>query len=457
MAHPFPNLQIHPTSGLLFPWAEHHPGGAVGSFDATMGPDGVLFTMHMLINWNDLAIALQTILGFSYRDDTGIYPQIRRVLPWQHPLANQLWVKDISSIKGITQQGNAFIVFGGGGAGLGFVANTGPWTTFALAELIIHFWRPPYYIRTDADITDPILPIQLEWLRFLDKNWEINVSMLAREASTFNFVTEGGVGGNVPNIVGQKLCHLKLKRRWYQIPEQCLFQPLTDRTPQGLPRHLLYTQTDCTNPITDYVLPHGSPIGGCVNGPIGGVPLKFVACGITLGSADITNLNGGGNPGTGGLANGFYCDAPQFPPGSKIIDIPDIDTVTLDHVALDNATDTVIFEDPDLMFLGFPMGTLLLEGIELIPRPLQLPPFLMGIPFFNGNEPIAQQQYDVVFHFDFFDPPRGPASYAFRGHNLMPQGATTLWRAVQSQGQPDGAHYTTPFQYADFSDLFSVL
>lgn len=456
MANPFPNLRIWPTSGLTFAWAEHHPGGTVGSLDANLGPDGAVFTMQMLIFWQDLALAMQELLGFSFRNNVPIPPIISRVLPWQHPLANQLWVRNISSIKGIRLEGDLLINFPGGGAGPGYKINLGPWSTFHLAQLTIQFWRPPYYLRSDSDISDPALG-QMEWLRFLDKNWEISTSMLAREYSTFQYGTKSGAPTltdyHVP--VGQRLSHMKVKRRWYQIPEQCLFNPLTDRTPNGLPRNLLYTQTSTSNPITDYVQPAGLPIGGCVNAPIGGAPLVFDDVTITSGSATISGLVD-----TSGLDVGFYCDGPFIPPGSKIVSVDNPDEVTLDHTATDNGpvSNRIVFEDPDLQFLGFPMGTLLLEGVELIPRPLQMPAFLMQIPFFNGAEPIAQQQYDVVFHFDYFDPPRSPNGYSFRGHNLMPNSTDNCWYAVVTQGNVGGTTTpTTAFQYADFSDLFKVL
>jgi hypothetical protein len=63
--------------------------------------------------------------------------------------------------------------------------------------------------------------------------------------------------------------------------------------------------------------------------------------------------------------------------------------------------------NPATRFFGFPAGTLLYIGAEITPRDLQLPAGLMSIPTFGiTNEPISQVQYDVTFHFDYFDPAR---------------------------------------------------
>ena len=489
--HPFPDLQVHPTSGLSFPWAEYHPGQVVGSFDAHLGTDGVGLGMNMLILWSDLVTACQEILGYSWRDSSVAPSRLRRVLPWQHPYMNQLRAKAISRVQGIRIEGNSIDNPGDdvfstslGNAGLGYHPNTGPWSEFHLAQLTISFWRPPYFVRSDQDIEYFGEP--QEWLRYVDKNWELDTQMLSREGSTFMFARGQGLDGRqFQGSVGQKLQRVTIKRRWYQIPEAALFDNLVDLTPNGLPLNFLQTQTGTYNPVTNYYYPPGSPISCCVNSPIGG------------------------------------------------------------------GTDDT---DPELQFFGCPIGTLLYLNPEFQVQPLHLPPALMQIPGFDGNEPISQVQYDVVLKFDYFDPPRvsgtdvdtvggkypvfyvrltnggsgwsddpdklppsvvfsapggggvtatgvgvvsgtkvaaialqdagsgytsaptvtitdpnvggtgtgatakayllkGLPKYNWRGHNLMPFSGNGFWFAVQSQQGP----VTTPFQYADFTDLFQIL
>ena len=427
MANPFPQLQLQPGSGLSFPWAEK-VSGVMGDFDASFGADGVSYGMTIYINWVDLATACQELLGYSYRE--GVWPpsgsgRLCRIPPWQHPKFNQLYVKRISSIKGVRLEGKLHaeqLLLGGIGAGF---AVTAPVTTFNKAILTLQFHRPPYFVRTDQDVT-AANGQQYEWLRWVDKKWSINTQMLVRENATFEFCSDQGIDlafKEFQGSIGQKINHIKVSRTWHEIPEACIFEPTmielaggVDITPQGIPRNLLYTQTPTLNPITGFRQLAGASIGGCVNSPIGGGVLD------------------------------------------------------------DDA-------DAQLRFFGAHMGTLLLESIELTPKPLQLPAILMKIPGWAKNEPISQTQYDVTFHFDLFDPPRAPqisendniivgtgarVSQAYRGHNLAPWAGDGFWYGVQSKQVVNGlgaitgglitaGKRSTPFQYACFEDLFVVL
>lgn len=420
MASLFPVMQVWPSSGLTFPWAEYVPDPRQSSMEGSAGPDGVGMAMTIWLPWANLGDALQQILGYSYRDTSSGTSVLRRKLPWQNPYTNQMWVKNISSFRG-RQLKDLAINLGQaiGGVGSGSPGNAGPGATYAFAEMTIHFWRPPYYVRTDKDILDGSGKPQ-EWLRYVDRNWQIGTQMLSREGQTFIWATNGGqsIGGvGFPGSVGQKITKFGVSRRWYEIPEACLFSTTSDSTPQGLPTNLVYIQTDTRNPITNYLykaLDGGgnriSPIGGCVNTPVGGGPHQGSAPWVT-----------------------------------------------------DN--------DATKRLFGCRMGTLLYTGAELIPRPLQLPPFLMQIPEFANNEAISQQQYDVVMHFEIFDPPRsqatGGAPSEYRGYNCMPYSRNGLWYAVTSQGGFDdsapptagtaGHELMTAFMYADLSDLFQVL
>jgi hypothetical protein len=400
----FPNLQPQPTSGLTFPWAEYNPH-VEGTFDCSLGSDGVSLGMLMLINWEDLEVAVQELLGYSYRPSAG---KMSRILPWQHPYFNQLWVHKISSIKGIRPEGkntsNPGDHFspGRGSVGVGQSLNTGPWTEYDRALLTLQFWRPPYFIRSDSDILDGG-GNQQEWLRYVDRHWQVNTQMLCREGGAYRFQAGQGLPASTPQVkgaVGQKVTHIKLTKKWYQVPEACIFQTGQDQTPNGIPYNLLYTHTPTTNPITGYVYSAGKPIGGCVNSPIGGGRVAV-------------------NP-------------PDPAPPPYVYD-----------------------DDPTKRLFGCFMGTLLYEGVEITPTPLQLPAYLMQIPAFANNEAISQQQYDVTFHFDLFDPPTKDG-LAYQGHNLMPYSGDGLWYAMKSDPPPGGI-ITTAFQYADLSDLWDVL
>ena len=455
MVSPFPALHVQPLSGLTFPWLEMSTGLA-SRWEASFSPDGVAFTMPMLIYWADLKTALQQLLGYSWRDTTVSPSVLRRKLPWQHPFANQLWVRSVSSVKGYQQQARDQAPgVGGGGAGAGFLTNDGPWSSFTYAELLINFWRPPYYVRSDADILDNTGSPQ-EWLRYVDKHWNMNSQMLSRKDQTFQWRSLAG-GAGPPGTVGQLVTHGAYTRKWYQVPEAGLFKTLQDKTPSGLPYNLLYTQSPVTNPVTagiggtNYVYPAGSPVGGCIN--IG--EAYVVATAGTTANTDTASLSS-----TVGITVGMTADGGTFPAGTTVVGVGGA-SVTLSANAVSSGTYTMVFEDQTKAFMGLPMGTLRIDHADLTPQPLQLPPPLMQIPLFNGGEPISQNQYDVTFNFDFFDPPRGLGE-AFRGHNLMPYAGNGLWYSVYAQkdvNAPSGVAgpWTTPFQYMDFRDLFQIL
>jgi hypothetical protein len=108
---PYPQLQVQAGSGLDFPWAEYCPN-VQGLSDCSFGSDGVGAGMVMVIRWPDLLTAVTQLLGYSYRDlpyaqlgTTPPKPILRRKLPWQHPLFDQLWVKRISRVQGVVLQG----------------------------------------------------------------------------------------------------------------------------------------------------------------------------------------------------------------------------------------------------------------------------------------------------------------------------------------------------------------
>ncbi len=442
MAKQFPQVKVQPLSGLSFPWSEA-TDSIFSKSDQTLGPDGVTFGMVMYVNWADLffGTVLQELLGYSYRTVIPLPAQVgfnsstlHRNLPWQNPMWDQLYVKRIASVKGIGPEGKASGVENVL-AGLA-TEQRGLTSAFDFAQLTIEFWRPPYFVRSDDQIPTDFLGRPKEWLRYFDKQWTINTQMFAREGQMFVYGTfDNGTGtfpGPDPTGSGSQLpikasiaspiSKVRLQRKWYEIPEACLFSQLgvadnqdvgaAINVPEGIPFNQLYMQTPTTNPITGYTQdaianPRYFPITGTVNSPIGG--------NILLLGGVVSDLN------------------------------------------------------PLNRFLGFFMGTLQYLGCEYTPRPLQMPAYLMNIPAILDNEPMSQTQYDVLFNFQYFDPPR-PAGFPIRGFNLMPFAGDCMWYPAMTQrpvggstifgiNVPPSAGYppTTAFQYADFADLFQPL
>jgi len=89
-------------------------------------------------------------------------------------------------------------------------------------------------------------------------------------------------------------------------------------------------------------------------------------------------------------------------------------------------------------FLGIRAGCLRYVKPEILPQPLPLPPQLMGLL----DTESFQLQYDVVFHFVYFDPPLGSGATT-HGHNTLPW-ADNLWylAATKQSGQPQFASNT---------------
>lgn len=439
---PFPQLFVYGTAGQLstVPWADYQPN-TLSTSDIHTGPDGIGMGMTLICFWKDLLTILPQLIGYSYRrapssllDPIAVTAAIKRVLPWQHPYMNQCFVKAVTKVQGGKMQGKN-IVAGPfdlappsptlGGVGQGYRVNTAPWTDFNVAFITVQFWRPPYMVRTDDDILDSN-GNQREWLRYTSRTWETETQFLVREGMTLIAAPNQGLPDNaqIKGNIGQQVFKSRVTRRWYQIPEACIFSPAQDLTRQGLPYNQVYCRTNTTNPVTGYFRAGGAfnpsdsnalggasgpPIGGCVNSPIGG--------------------------------------------GVR-----------------DNVVANRLF--------GCPMGTLLFVNAEYHPCPLQLPPYIMKIPPIpsgvNGQEAVSQVQYDVLHHFVVFDPPRADAvsgastalpsgstvQEAYRGHNLFPYPKDGMWYAWTGQSNVGGSipgRQTTPFQYADLSDLYIPL
>jgi len=425
--------------------------GTTGTGSMHLG-DSVGLGMTIRIYWSDLPTALQELLGYSVRntkntDPNHGTPTLNRFLPWQHPYFPQLVVKNVTDVKGEITQGNSqqgvdLFKFGvnANGFGQGYGVNNGPWSVFKFARITIQFWRPPYYLRTDDDIVAPTGPLagsQEEWLRYTDKHWTISTELLRREGATFVYAPGQSTVSlqSFVGSVGQKVSHMKLSRTWYQIPEQGIFTPLPDGTPNGV-LALAYMKSDTTNPVTGYVQDANALSGG---------------------------FDANGNPNFPGYQSLMVCGCVNSPIGGGI---------------------TNYFSDgTDLRFMGCYMGTLLLESIDPKPRELQLPAYLMGIPVFEGNEPISQVQYDVTFSYSLFDPPRppyiisntnqlntaftlnganytintGPLAQAYRGHNLRPYQDGTWYMPISQLAPVGQSALTTALQYADLSDPFFII
>jgi hypothetical protein len=455
MPNPSPVFALfyEPTSGLDFPWCEEvTEEGSTSSMQ--LGAEGVGLGFSMWVYWTDLEKAVQQLLGYTARvySPTVANPNryiLNRHIPWQHPYFNQLYVKAITGVKGVQNAGtnidfaNVPFVAGAeiadfadipftiteGGVGPGFLPNVGPYSCYTYALLTLSFWRPPYFVRTDEDILDGDQNPQ-EWMRYVDKHWELGTEMLSKEGSTFVFTKGQGVDGRYfQGSVGQAVCKMTLKKTWYEVPEAALFN-MVQSVPNGLPVAMTYTQTATTNPVSGYIYPAGSPFPGCVNTPNdANAGVYALTITTTANSATATSAS------TAGMSVGDVVNAssgPGIPFATTVVSVG-VGTFTMSNPAANNFTGAVNFitdANPNNRFFGCLMGTLKYVGVHFEPKPLQLPPYLMQIPTFAGNEPISQQQYNVTFEFEFFDPPRVSAG--------------AVGTVIYVQVTNGGTGYTTP-------------
>jgi hypothetical protein len=329
VADPYPILTIHSTSGLTFPWAFYTgPTGSAG--DANFGHGGCAAAELMLIRFEDFGVALQQLIGYSWRDASTTPPRLRRVLPFKHPFYTNLWCTRVVKVEGLKPDGL-------------FVDTYGPFETYKILRLTLQFSRPSYAVLPDNAILDMSGNPQ-EWLRYTDRLWQPEIEVYSREGTQFRFTEGTGPtattpAAQYPGSIGLPIPKARLARRWYQLPEFGVYNV------DGFPNNVL----------KDY------------------------------------------------LTGAILCET------------------------LNDAT-----------FFGIPAGCLRYVAPEIIPQPLPLPPGLMQLA---GNE-YFQLQYDVVFHFVWFDPPLGPGATT-RGHNTVPWADTFWYKATSVQsGNPQFASST---------------
>lgn len=456
MPNPIP-LQVFPQSGLSFPWAFE------GRMNLRAGQDGVHWSEVMQIYWQDLEIAITQLLGYSWRDTTSTPHRLRRKLPWQHPYFNQLWVKNVAEVSGLgvprpnSTDPDEFFGPALGNVGLGTPLNFGPWADFERARIILQFWRPPYTLRSDEDIEDDLGDPQ-EWLRYVDNNWSSTVQVLSRDSNQLRWApgaTPGATSG-LPGGVGQTVVHQRVSKTWYEIPAAAIFAPAQDTTPTGQALNFLYSQTPTVNPITGYQYGVGWPLPNAVNTSTL-IPTATHAAGLTSGSATVTVST------TAGVIVGASVYGTGVQPGTIVLSFVANTSVTLSVAVTVTGTQNLTFtyDDPSEQLFGCYLGTLRYDYAEVRTRDLQLPPYLMQIPAFANNEPIAQVQYDVTFHFDLFDPPCLPSVVGtVRGHNFMPYPGNGLWYPSCSQQDGSGGTsgpFLTPHAFLQLQDLFKIL
>jgi hypothetical protein len=360
------------TTALPIPWTWWHGESGYGSEEISFGPDGMHAGCIIIIRWIDLFVAIQALLGYSYRDTSALNTSgvgstglsvLRRVIPWQHPLYNQLYCTRIVKFEGMEPIGNT-----GQPNKIGPTlapTTAGPYPVYNYAKLYLEFTRPPYPVLCDSYIQDAN-GFQQEWLRYTDRNWDKSVETLNKPGQTFKY-TDGLAavrGASYNYSFSSRLVKFLVKRRWYQIPQEAVYDGATE-----LPVNIGFDDNLTDAQAIACQGPGGTGRLGCI--------LQTVN----------SNVDNNGNP---------------------------------------------------LPFFGGVAQCYRYVDFKVHQRPLQLPPELMGLTYIaNGisNEyRYNQQQVDVEFFFEYFQPPPGKNATVF-GHNCRPW-SDGRWYRVQSLVQP---------------------
>lgn len=407
-------LQVWPASGLTFPWADFTSQQGHGTASAHLSSDGVSASMTLLVPYDWLNTAVQQLLGYSFRDPNDPTQNgqgfnnggvLRRVRPFSHPQWNDLWVKAITNVAFVQNQGyQLFVDQDGEDPGT-------PVTDWKFVLLTVQFWRPPYMVLPDNAIQLDADGRYQEWNRYFDRDWSAQVEMLSREGQIFNQKVPG-TGGSIanqefPGSVGQKVTKLRLSKTWYEVPEGALFGTASGSNYlTSPPTGLLTTKTQVQNPVTGYQYAVGQPIVGCIN---------F--------SPKIDGMN----------KSDFW----GFKEGTLLLESIDIKTQPLQMPA-------------QLMnILPFP------NGITNEPWSQVQYNVTFNFEYFDPPFGLALQNFNYTYS-------GGGASgpYTVRGHNLTPFAGDGMWyptiSLTTSQDANGSFNNRTPFDYVDMRDLFQI-
>jgi len=232
---PYPDLGFQPgfPQPLPFPWGFKVDGRSPS--DANFGPQRQAAVEVMMIYSDDLLNTmgqptlnpLSLLLGYSWRDAStfvdGVSPaRLRRQLPWQHPLYNQLYCTQIVKVEGLGPEGKIEETYGS-------------FEQYEIILLTLQFTRPPYALLEDNEVMlDPETGLPEEWLRYTTWIWDPGVEFLSREGQSFVYTTSGtpAVGQQFPGSLGYPVCKLKFTLTWHQIPEIGVYD--ADRFPYNL-------------------------------------------------------------------------------------------------------------------------------------------------------------------------------------------------------------------------------
>lgn len=404
------NLNFQPNSGLSFRWAEYL-SKRWDIADVSMGPDGVNAGMYMLCYWEDLPLVCQQLLGYSKLSQVGVGDVTGATnaspIVITTGAAHNLATGNIVTIVGVggnTAANGSWIITVTGAStfslnnsvGNGaFSASDGVWSSSVLQRVLP--WRHPYWNQLWCTRISSVKGVQ-----FIGKGVRVVPAQLRIGNARSGYVSQYTL----------VILQLQFTRPLYPI--------LSDNDVSSTMEYVRYTDRLWTPSVQMITREGGTYLysgGPYTGGPAAGA--QFVgAVGTRLSKVKLKRT---------------WYQVPQ----AGIMDSNGYPALLVQFLGRVNST----------TFQGIPAGVGLCEAIEMIPRPLQLPPELMAI-----SDEDVQIQYDITFHIEHFDPQLGVGVTSTRGHNTMPWTGNGFFYPVQSAV---GSQY--PYQSVDMNNMWKVI
>jgi hypothetical protein len=406
------SLPIQPESGLTFPWAELIQQGRDMS-TLSMGPDGVTADMKMLVYYKDLSDAVQQILGYSQRitfQAVAIASTSAATPVVVNAPGHGLETGSVTTISGTTQ-----------------ASLNGVWTVTEIDanNFSLNFSVNPGGIGSGGFLQSSTLQRNLP---FRHPRWD--QLWCSRVASFKGIQPQGNELQTIAaaqQITGTATAGVTASWTLAELGLQFVRPPyavLSDNQAGSsggewnrfTDRHWKPSVQMLSREGGTFKFAEGNALSGSPPGPLG---LAFPgSIGHKLPKLKLTRT---------------WYQLPEL----CIYDQYGFPANLIQYLATVN----------NAVMWGRPAQTLLLEGFEVTPKPLQLPLELMGL--LSNN--LIQLQYDVTFQFEYFRPPPGTNTTTV-GHNCFPWAGDALWylaKAANTLG--------TAYQLADFNGLFSVI
>lgn len=203
---PLPSIFVQPGSDLTIPWREYISKTGVTS-DSQWKADGSQAQMTVDVLWEQRELAVQNILGYSYR----IGGSLARVLPMRHPDTVWLYATNIASMRGVDWRGKV------DDEGDEPLTQAGPYSRYGIARITINFGTLPYDVIEDG--------VGDEWDRFVIKTSKPASEMVSMDRAQYAFIDgpPGTKGATFKGQINRRISRSTVVWQWINVPTDFIF------------------------------------------------------------------------------------------------------------------------------------------------------------------------------------------------------------------------------------------